>query len=146
MARLQNPESQATYAGYYIKFVCYFLRIVADEQTRAGSGSGDSSNSSDSETSSSNGSDSETGNSNTSAENRARRERDHMKDARELFQWHGRQKELAEQLWTVLDEDDKKVQLDVLLQVLASFIFQHTENVPLENGLIHFLTVLGIDA
>jgi hypothetical protein len=46
----------------------------------------------------------------------------------------------------VLDEGDKKVQLNVLLKVLASFIFQHTENVPLESGLIHFLAVLRIDA
>jgi len=38
------------------------------------------------------------------------------------------------------------VQLDILLQVLASFIFQHIENVPLESGLIHFLAMLGIDA
>jgi hypothetical protein len=145
MARLQNPESQATYAGYYIKFVCYILRIIADEQKRAGSESVNS-NSSGSQTSSSDSSDSETGNSNTSTENRARHERDHMKDTRELFHWHGRQKELAEQLWAVLDEDDEKVQVNVLLQVLASFIFQHTENMLLESGLIHFLAVLGIDA
>lgn len=32
IGRLQNPESQARYAGYMVKFVCYFLRIVADEQ------------------------------------------------------------------------------------------------------------------
>ena len=30
LARLQNPESQARYAGYMVKFVCYFLRIIAD--------------------------------------------------------------------------------------------------------------------
>lgn len=56
-----------------------------------------------------------------------------MKDARELFRWYGRQRELAEQLWAVLDEDDERVQLNVLLRVLAFFIFQHTENVPLES-------------
>ncbi|KAF2008559.1 hypothetical protein BU24DRAFT_319607, partial [Aaosphaeria arxii CBS 175.79] len=27
IARLQNPESQARYAGYLVMFVCYFLRI-----------------------------------------------------------------------------------------------------------------------
>ena len=160
MARLQNPESQATYASYYVKFVCYFLRIIADEQMRAVKGGGESSDTSDDgETGgSSNGSDSESSDSSDTdsdgeagdctvdAENRARREPDRMKDARELFRWHGRQKELAEQLWAVLDEGDEKVQLNVLLKVLASFIFQHTENVPLESGLFHFLAVLGIDA
>ena len=30
LARLQNPESQARYAGYIVKFVCYLLRIIAD--------------------------------------------------------------------------------------------------------------------
>ncbi|KAF1934999.1 hypothetical protein EJ02DRAFT_428835 [Clathrospora elynae] len=30
MARLQNPESQAVYASYFVKFVCYFLRTFAE--------------------------------------------------------------------------------------------------------------------
>ena len=34
LARLQNPESQATYASYMVKFVCYLLRILADEERR----------------------------------------------------------------------------------------------------------------
>jgi len=172
LARLQNPESQATYAGYYVKFVCYFLRIIADEQRRAVGSGGDGRNTSDdSET----GSDSETSESEYSSESeygsdseddgeagagspakgggakasstRSRREQDRMKDARELFHWHGRQRELAEHLWAVLDDNDEKVQVNALLLVLASFIFQHTENMPLvESGLLHFLAVLGIDA
>ncbi|KAL5374997.1 hypothetical protein PMIN06_011930 [Paraphaeosphaeria minitans] len=32
MARLQNPESQACYASYIIRFVCYYLRVIADEE------------------------------------------------------------------------------------------------------------------
>lgn len=32
MGRLQNPESQATYARYMAKFTIYFLRIIADEE------------------------------------------------------------------------------------------------------------------
>jgi hypothetical protein len=31
---LQNPESQARYAGYMVKFVCYALRFVADAEVR----------------------------------------------------------------------------------------------------------------
>ncbi|KAF1922165.1 uncharacterized protein M421DRAFT_40317, partial [Didymella exigua CBS 183.55] len=32
LARLQNPESQAWYAGYMVKFVCFYLRVLADEE------------------------------------------------------------------------------------------------------------------
>jgi hypothetical protein len=34
LARLQNPESQATYASYMVRFVCFYLRIIADEERR----------------------------------------------------------------------------------------------------------------
>jgi hypothetical protein len=34
LARLQNPESQSVYASYVVKFVCYYLRIIADEGAR----------------------------------------------------------------------------------------------------------------
>jgi hypothetical protein len=34
LARLQNPESQATYTSYMVRFVCFYLRIVADEERR----------------------------------------------------------------------------------------------------------------
>jgi hypothetical protein len=34
LARLQNPESQATYAGYVVRYVCFYLRIIADEEVR----------------------------------------------------------------------------------------------------------------
>lgn len=32
MARLQNPESQARYAGYWKQFMCYCLHLVAAEE------------------------------------------------------------------------------------------------------------------
>ena len=34
MARLQNPESQAVYASYMVRFVCFYLRVLADEEQR----------------------------------------------------------------------------------------------------------------
>jgi hypothetical protein len=34
IARLRIPESQARYTSYIVKFVCYFLRIIADEEAR----------------------------------------------------------------------------------------------------------------
>jgi hypothetical protein len=32
LGRLQNPESQARYAGYMVKFVCFYLRIIENER------------------------------------------------------------------------------------------------------------------
>lgn len=131
LARLQNPESQATYASYYVKFVCYFLRIIADEESRAES----SSDSSEDETISS-----------SSSDKSRRRKPDLLKDARELFPWQGRQKELAWNLWQVLSENDEKAAINALLRVLTSFILVKTGDYPFSSGLIHFLAVLGIDA
>ena len=34
LARLQNLESQAVYASYIVRFVCFYLRILADEEQR----------------------------------------------------------------------------------------------------------------
>ncbi|KAL1640843.1 hypothetical protein SLS61_010226, partial [Didymella pomorum] len=34
LARLQNPKSQATYASYIIRFVCFYLRIIADKESQ----------------------------------------------------------------------------------------------------------------
>jgi hypothetical protein len=34
LARLQNLESQATYASYMVWFVCFYLRIIVDEERR----------------------------------------------------------------------------------------------------------------
>jgi hypothetical protein len=34
LGRLQNLESQARYAGYIVKFVCFYLRIIEDERAQ----------------------------------------------------------------------------------------------------------------
>lgn len=34
LGRLQNPENQARYAGYLVKFVCFYLRIIQDERVQ----------------------------------------------------------------------------------------------------------------
>jgi hypothetical protein len=128
LARLQNPSSQARYAGYMARFVCYFLRITADEIAggakqflRKGNTSMDDedrhneaiynaeSDMSDDETS---GSDAE---SNSDSDGRSslhdftctQRDIDYMKDARELFRLNGRQKMCAAHLWNVLSGNEK---------------------------------------
>jgi superfamily II DNA helicase RecQ len=170
LARLQNPSSQARYAGYMARFVCYFLRITADEIAggakqflRKGNTSMDDedrhneaiynaeSDMSDDETS---GSDAE---SNSDSDGRSslhdftctQRDIDYMKDARELFRLNGRQKMCAAHLWNVLsgNEKDQRVQedqMEALLTALSEFIFDTTDNEPFDSGLYHFLSVLGI--
>jgi superfamily II DNA helicase RecQ len=150
LARLQNPESQARYAGYMVMFVCYFLRIIANEEARAGSSSNSDTSITDENTSDSSTSNGEGSSDDSSRRrrrrNRRRRERDLFKDARKLFPWQGRQKELAEELWLALDSGDEDKQMQALLLALASFIFKGTGDDPFSSGLIHFLAVLGIDA
>lgn len=144
IARLQNPESQARYAGYIVKFVCYFLRILADEEARTAQSRSneDSNTSSDGDSDSGTTSESEC----TSSSRSSRQHTDFMKDARELFCWKGRQKVLAMELWEALDREDKEAQMEALLEVLASFIFEPVGDRPFSSGLVHFLAVLGIDA
>jgi hypothetical protein len=169
MARLQNPESQARYAGYMVRFVCYFLRIVADEQSRMARSGGSEDGGSDigseqaddedvldngSSGTGSTGSNSDSDGDSDRNSRRCRRrgrmkETDLMKDARELFNWKGTQKELAVALWEMLDDEDDDgldAQLEALLDALASFIFESVGDQPFSSGLIHFLAVLGIDA
>lgn len=84
-------------------FVCYVLRIIANEETRAAS-SDNNTSSGDSDTeedgTSADGASSDDCNNNRS---RRRRKPDCFKDARELFPWQGRQKGLAQELWAALD-------------------------------------------
>ncbi|RYP28637.1 hypothetical protein DL767_007119 [Monosporascus sp. MG133] len=154
-ARLQNPESQATYTGYIVKFVCYFLRVLANEERRIAQmrrrtvDDSDSDAAEDSDTdssgSSSTGSEADS-DSRPRRQARRKKEPDLMKDARELFCWQGGQKGLAITLWLGLDGDDTGAQLDALLDVLASFIFQSVSNDLFRSGWLHFLAVLGVDA
>ena len=146
LARLQNPESQARYAGYMVRFVCYFLRIIADEEARAERSGDDEESAEESSEEDSDVSGSSISSRRSRRHYGAGRKPDLMKDARELFLWQGRQKERAEELWDVLDRQDEAAQVEALLQVLASFIFEPTGDKPFRSGLIHFLAVLGIDA
>jgi hypothetical protein len=170
IGRLQNPESQARYASYMVKFVCYFLRVIVDEarieaQVRRntdsdGNSDGDGDSDSDSiftvssadrasvgyrSRSGSPGSDTNS-NSRPRRPERKKKETDLMKDARELFCWTARQKLLALRLWESLEGDDEEEQLSALLDVLASFILVSVGDQPFRSGLVHFLAVLGIDA
>lgn len=148
MARLQNPESQARYAGYIVMFVCYFLRVIADEEARdhACSSSGRNSDNHDDADSDNSDDDRSSGGEYSTNGSYQKETPDFMKDARELFPWQGRQRELAMALWLTLDGRDEGAHVDALLAVLAAFIFEPIVHTVFDSGLVHFLAVLGIDA
>lgn len=112
MARLQNPESQTVYASYMVRFVCFYLRIIEDDERRLQRAIGralaspnrrsDSEEDSedDSEENSSDGRNSEDGNKALQSRRTTRRQGqvDMMKDARELFTFTAEQQKRADTL------------------------------------------------
>ncbi|KIV98766.1 uncharacterized protein PV09_09464 [Verruconis gallopava] len=119
-----------------VMFICYVLCLIEDKQTRPVDES-DSSSDSDSEYSQTSSDEGESEEADT---------KDTFKDARELFPWRGSQKELARELWVLLEGNDEKAQVALLLRLLAAFIFEGTGDDPFSSGLIHYVAVLGIDA
>ena len=158
LARLQNPESQAIYANYVARFICYYLRIIREEESQVEEPplqedrEEDSVGSSDAEDTESKYSTDNSKDDNASEEgaqqHRKQRKRqpvDKIKDARELFCWQENQKPLAVQLWVALDGSDREDQMFALLVSLSSFILVLYGNDVFSSGLLHYLAVLGID-
>ncbi|KAL5396423.1 hypothetical protein PMIN03_012962 [Paraphaeosphaeria minitans] len=154
MARLQNPESQARYASYMVRFVCYYLRIVADEEEGRDSSSSSSDSDSDSEGTEDSEDDSSSDGSSASTDTRhpihRRKKADPMKDARELFPWTDEQKTLAQALWAclaseVVEDAQRERQMQMLLESITSFMLVTSGDKPFSNALVHYLAVLGID-
>jgi hypothetical protein len=152
LARLQNVESQQTYAVYMARLLCYSLRVfqscedserlegTADHQLSEGRGSGsdtedDSEYDEDSEGESDGGSGSDT-----------RPVIDVFKDARKLYPWQGRQKDLLRRVREGIKNGwDEKSQLKALLDFYESLIFQHVRGDTFKSAILHFLAVLGIN-
>lgn len=161
LARLQNPESQAQYASYMVKFVCFYLRVLADVEqriirVREGRFDCDSEETASSEEDSEDGEDGEESEDESDAPRpprrsrrptptRAKVSRDKMKDACELFTWTAEQRSCAIGLWDALDGGERVTQMDTLLKSIGSFIFTKYHPEALSTGLMQFLAVLGID-
>ncbi|CAE7221515.1 hypothetical protein PTTW11_11425 [Pyrenophora teres f. teres] len=151
LARLQNPESQATYVSYVVRFVCFYLRLIADEESRMNAylarrdravdsasdeDAGTDSEYDDEDAASSNDNDSVT------PQRRIRRTApaDKMKDARELFTWKGDQKALARELWLTLGSGDEEAfQTTALLNSLVLFILTGYSSDEFSSGLVQYL-------
>jgi hypothetical protein len=153
LGQLQNPESQAVYASYMVRFVCFYLRVLADEEQRIvlfrrqqaaaadlesceETGSEEDSTADNEEDSE----DKEEGSKADSNSPQPRRRRcqqtqlDMMKDARKLFTWTDNQKSYAIKLWDALDGNDRAAQTEALLASISSFIFTAYYPVPLSQG------------
>ncbi|RAQ98931.1 recq family helicase [Stemphylium lycopersici] len=119
IGRLENPESQAVYASYVAKFVCFYLRVLADEeqrimQFREQQGSAVDCESEEASSSEADSGDNEEGSEADDSDSMRPRRRtrrkpqpDPMKDARELFTWTDDQKSHAIKLWDALDGDNR---------------------------------------
>jgi hypothetical protein len=71
---------------------------------------------------------------------------DVFKDARRLYPWQGRQKDLLRRVREGIDNGwDKKSQLKALLDFYESLIFQHVRGDTFKSAILHFLAALGID-
>jgi hypothetical protein len=158
LARLQNPESQATYTNYVVRFVCYYLRIVGEEELQSeeaplqedreeGSMGSSDAEDTESEYSTDNSKDDNASEEGAQQHRKQRKQQqaDKMKDARELFCWQENQKPLAMQLWLALDGSDREDQMFALLVSLSSFILVSYGNDVFSSGMLHYLAVLGID-
>ncbi|TKA60633.1 hypothetical protein B0A49_13140 [Cryomyces minteri] len=71
---------------------------------------------------------------------------DTLRDARRLFPWRGEQLQLAQNLWqSIRHRQAEGAQVDALLELCSSFIFQSVRINAFDSALVHFCAVLGID-
>ena len=110
-ARLQNADSQARYAGYMKRCLCYIMRVHKGAQSQAQpecSGMTDSdSEASENETSGGDHSDSDGDCSLGST--------DVLRDAKRLFPWYGSLKDQVQRLWEVIEQSrEQEVQTKAL--------------------------------
>jgi hypothetical protein len=154
LARLQNVETQQTYATYMARLLCYSLRVlhsreehervrdIADEQLSDDADEGSNYVPSDDP-----GSDRESdGRDSDNEDFHVQHVVDVYKDARRLYPWHGDQRHLLKRVRDSIEDGwDEKAQLDALLKFYNSLIFQHVRGDTFQSAILHFLAVLGID-
>ena len=69
-----------------------------------------------------------------------------LRDARRLFRWQERQKQLTVELLQLLDGDSEDDHVERTLRLSASFLLEPVGDEPFSSGLVHFLAVMGIDS
>ncbi|KAG9977930.1 hypothetical protein KCU98_g9749, partial [Aureobasidium melanogenum] len=170
LARLQNPESQERYVGYWKRMICYCLRVwcTRNEATDSES-SGDGSNNNDTGSDSDEANSVHDANTNTGPDDgrhdddaddnsdtdlqhdQGRRQaQDHMHDARRLFPWNDQLERALEEVWRliVLEGDTSSVeddQIPAMVELSRALLFKKVWNDRFDSALIHFMAVMGID-
>jgi len=141
LARLQNPESQQRYTSYMSRLLCYSLRVLQSQREQEtqhdeGIGSASSDESADDRRSEDSVVDEGYG---------SQAGIDVFKDARRLYPWQGRQRQLLERVQESITYGwIDGAQQEALLQWYESIIFQHVRGETFKSVVLHFLAVLGI--
>jgi hypothetical protein len=148
MGRLQNESSQDIYANYFVRLICYCLRVLQSEDAapvdhdevdaftdiEASDDAGDE------------GEDNESNERNHPQTPGGPPGKDDMFDARRLFPWRDGQRGLARRLLESVElGESAEQQMDALLKLCEPFIFQKVYADVFESPLVHFVAVLGID-
>jgi hypothetical protein len=140
MGRLQNKDSQARYAGYAKRLVCYSLRVLQsvdglDVVDLEDEGEDQWVNVEAMDTTDEGHVEGQTGG-----------PPDTMADARRLFKWRDGQKEKGRAVLRSMEgADEEAAQLSTLLAFVETFIFSKVYHEPFDCPTVHFLAVLGID-
>ncbi|TLD04190.1 hypothetical protein E2P81_ATG10544, partial [Venturia nashicola] len=153
LARLQNSESQQTYAVYMARLLCYSLRVLqsCEDSERLESTADEQDTDTDSRNEYAEDDEGESG---RERENESDDDGDFgsqpavdvFKDARRLYPWQDGQKDLLRRVRESIENGwDEKSQLDALLKFYESLIFQHVRGDTFKSAILHFLAVLGID-
>ncbi|KAL1582106.1 hypothetical protein WHR41_09218 [Cladosporium halotolerans] len=146
LARLQNSDSQQRYAVYAARLVCYCLRVLDDSENGTTETSANEQTESDEDSDATISDDGEGASEGGTYSQEAETVTDVFKDARRLFPWHGRQKELAKVLKKSVQESwEAADQMKALLNFYESLIFQGVRGHVFKSAILHFLAVLGID-
>ncbi|CAD0011788.1 unnamed protein product [Aureobasidium pullulans] len=158
LARLQNSESQERYTGYWIRMICYCLRVwsTRDDNNEAADGEvdGDDNNHHDTESDSDETNDDED---DPHAEpqhgerlQRRRQAQDQMYDARRLFPWNDQLESAIQKVWTsvIYEGDTSSVeddQIPAMVELCKVLLFRKVWNDRFDSAMIHFMAVMGID-
>ncbi|THZ70555.1 hypothetical protein D6C84_10424 [Aureobasidium pullulans] len=160
LARLQNSESQERYTRYWIRMICYCLRVwsTRDDNNEAADGEVDSDDNNHHDTES----DSDDDETNDDEDDpyvepqhgerlqRRRQAQDQMYDARRLFPWNDQLESAIQKVWTsvIYEGDTSSVeddQIPAIVELCKVLLFRKVWNDRFDSAVIHFMAVMGID-
>jgi len=139
MSRLQNPQGQNTYARYWKRFMCYCLRVATAVRESGKGGEDGGADEGEEGSEEVDGDEEQDGQDGEDSESDDDEEGRILRDAQEL-------KEMAQELWRSLELDNEETQVEKMLELCRSFIFQSVGERPFSSAIVHFLAVLDIDA